>query len=481
MKSNKIQLIRNVVLCTAFLLALTSGNFAQKPDTKNNTEKICPVTTFSMNKICKEWDGQWQGMTVASDGNCYFASSTHSASHGAGFHKYDPRAKKHTVLAEDMTLICGEENTQTQQGKIHSPIVECDGWLYFSTHLSNYWKEGIEKYPGAHVIGYQMSTGKFRDLGIVRPRYSVYSAINVDPVRKKLYVLSVPFLDTLINIDGSHLFSIDIASGKKEDLGVVTDRKKGVSFWFFVDNKGNCWFTLWKMHEQYDFDHGNLYCYNPDKGKIETFKDVLPMGKIIDGTSVTDEKMKRQRAWTWATAISGNEKCLFTMGAWGGGDERLWMFDPSKDIETGEAFQAIAPIGSTFLQVALGGNRLYFIQYDNIQLERNSSAETTRDLDPDLAGYNESLHLRSVSIDKDADHFITDHGKIVDQDGRAARFTNSMAADDRGHVFLYGSWYVKSMKEATFQILFSEYPGKGIYKLIKRGEFFGVADLSVTK
>lgn len=478
MISNKIRLIRSLILCTLFLFVATASNFAQKADIGNSTEKICKVSSISMNKVCKEWDGQWQGMTVASDGNCYFSSSTHSASHGAGFHKYDPRTKKHTVLAEDMTIICGEENTQTQKGKIHSPIVECDGWLYFSTHLSNYWKEGIEKYPGAHVVGYQMATGKFRDLGIVRPRYSVYSAINVDPIRKKLYVLSVPFLDTLINTDGSHLFSIDIATGKKEDLGLVTDRKKGVSFWFFVDNKGNCWFTLWKMHEQYDSDHGNLYCYNPDKGKIETFKDVLPMGKLIDGTPVTNEKMKRQRAWTWAKSLPGSEKCLFTMGSWGGGDERLWMFDPSKNIETGEAFHAIAPIGSTFLQVALGGKRLYFIQYDNIQLERDSAAESTRDYDPDIVGYNESLHLRSISIEKDVDHTITDHGKIVDMDGRALRFSNSMAADDKGHVFMYGSWYVKSMKEASFQILFSEFPGKGIYKLMKRGEFFGIADLS---
>ncbi len=477
MKSAKIQFIRNVILSATLLFAIASENFAQKPETNNSAEKICSVSTISMNRICKEWDGQWQGMMVASDGNCYFASSTHSASHGAGFHRYDPRTKKHTVLAEDMTIICGEENTKTQQGKIHSPIIECDGWLYFSTHLSNYWKEGIEKYPGAHIVGYQLATGKFRDLGIVRPRYSVYSAVNVDPVRKKLYVLSVPFLDSLIKTDGSHLFSIDIATGEKKDLGLVTDKKKGVSFWFFADNKGNVWFTLWKMHEQYDFDHGNLYCYRPDKNKIETYKDVLPMGKLIDGTEVTNEKMKRQRAWTWAKALPGNEKCLFTMGSWGGGDERLWIFDPSKNIETGEAFQDIAPIGSTFLQVALGGDSLYFIQYENIQFERDSAAESTRDLDPDKFGYNENLHLRSISIKKGASQKISDHGKIVDMEGRALRFSNSMAADDKGHVFMYGSWYVKSLKEASFQILFSKYPGEGIYKLMKRGEFFGVADL----
>ena len=58
------------------------------------------------------------------------------------------------------------------------------------------------------------------------------------------------------------------------------------------------------------------------------------------------------------------------MGTWGGGDERLWVFDPSKDIESGEAFQSIASIGSTFLHTALGGDRVYFVQYADLHYER---------------------------------------------------------------------------------------------------------------
>ena len=215
--------------CIAFIwlvitLLLSPGIEAQKPGTAAHEGKICDVTSFSMNKICKEWDGQWEGITVASDGNCYFGTSTHSQGHGAGFHRYDPLTKEHTMLAEDMTLICGEGDTETQQGKIHSPIVECDGWLYFTTHLSNYWPEGIELYSGAHVIGYELATGNFRDFGIVKPRYSIYSAINVDPERKILYVFVAPFHDELIRNGGCFLYSIDIGSGKKTELGQITRR-----------------------------------------------------------------------------------------------------------------------------------------------------------------------------------------------------------------------------------------------------------------
>ena len=388
---NHKYLLNSLFYTLIFLLTISFSN-AQESET-------CKVESISMNKICKNWDGQWQGIIVASDGNCYFGTSTHSRSHGAGFHKYNPTTGEHKMLAKDMTIICGEEDTQVQQGKIHSPIVEHKGWLYFSTHLSNYWPEGIELYTGAHVVGYEMATGKFRDFGVVKPRYSHYSAINIDRERDILYVFVSPFLDELIKKDGSHLYSVDIASGEKRDLGRVTNGIRGSCFWFFVDNNGNCWFNLWKKHGMYDNDQGNMYCYRPDSDEIITYKDVLPKGKLIDGIPITDQKKLDSRSWTWASALPGNEKCLFTMGASGGGDERLWLFDPSKNIEKGKAFQPIANIGSTFLETALGGDRVYFIQYASLKDQRVQSAEFNRELDTATLDFDINLHLRSVSID----------------------------------------------------------------------------------
>lgn len=472
---NQMKVITCIIVVVLF--SLHPNVNAQKERTKNYEGKVCNTVSFSMNKIAKEWDGQWEGITVASDGNCYFGTSTHSRGHGAGFHKYNPKTKEHTVIAEDMTLICGEEDLKSQQGKIHSPIVECDGWLYFTTHLSNYWPEGIELYPGAHVLGYELATGKFRDFGIVKPRYSIYSAINVDTDRKQLYVFVAPFQEDLVKNDGAHLYSIDIVSGAKKDLGQVTKGQGAASFWFFVDNKGNCWFTLWKAHIEYDNDKGNLYCYSPDADKIITYENVLPKGEYIDGTPVTDERMLNSRAWTWLEPLPGSEKCLFTMGVTGGGDERLWIFDPSKNIDNGEAFKPIAYIGSTFFETALGGDRVYFIQYNDLEIQRTQVAETNRDKDPDIEGYDDYLHLRSVSIAPNSNRSIIDHGAIIDQEGRTPRMINSMTADDNGNVYITGSWYINSYREATLQVLFYDHPGERLYKLMKRGEFFSVIDV----
>ncbi len=466
-------MIALLILITFFLAPRA---YAQKPVTGIIKEKICKVTSYSMNKICKEWDGQWQGITVASDGNSYFGTSTHSRGHGAGFHKYNPKTKEHTVIAEDMTLVCGEGDSGSQQGKIHSPIVELDGWLYFTTHLSNYWPEGIEVYPGAHVLGYEMATGKFRDFGIVKPRYSIYSALQVDPKRKVLYAFVAPFQEELMKNGGAHLYSIDIVSGEKKDLGQLTQGQTAGTPSFFVDNKSKCWFTLWKREWHYENDRGNLYCYDPDVGKIITYKDVLPIGELIDGTPVTDEYLLANRSWTWIHALPGRKKCYFAMGCWGGGDERLWIFDPSKDISTGEAFEPIAYIGSTFHETAVGGDRLYFVQFKDLEVQRTQSPELARDEDPDVVGYNSDLRLRSISLKKGGDRTIKDHGKIIDQDGRAARMINALAADDKGRVYMTGSWYVNSYREASLQVLLFDYPGERIYKLLKRGEFFAVAE-----
>ena len=440
------------------------------------------VWTISMNKICKEWDGQWQGIMVASDGNCYFGSSTHSKSHGAGFHKFDPKTYQLTVLAEDMTEICGESDLpeHPQQGKIHSDIQECDGWLYFCTHLSNYWKEGIAAYPGAHIVGYEMATGKFRDFGIPMPGYSIYAAIAVDPKAKKIYAFMTPFRPEDKENDGCHLYSIDIPTGEMKDLGMVV-KGKGCSFYFFVDDGGNVWFSLKKKgYAHYPDDHGNLYVYRPSTDKLDTLQNVLPMGQLIDGTRVS-ELQDTERSWTWLTPLPGRKKCLFIMGPFGGGDERAWIFDPSKDIYSGEAFEPVSNFGPSYFQTALAGDRLYFVQWEDLDDERYLKAENVREDDPESPDYiDRVMHLRSVSLKEGDDpNIITDHGVLMDDEGRKAKMVYALAADEAGRVYVYGSWTVKSPKEASLQYLFRDYPNGNMFKLVPRGEFFAVVNTKI--
>lgn len=461
----------------------------------------CTVQSVSLNKMVKYFDGQWQGMIAASDGACYFGASTHSPVHGSSFFKFEPAIKKLSVLAEDMTPICGEDLTKTPpQGKIHSPIVEFEGWLYFTTHLSNYWDAAMDEYTGAHVIGYELSTGKFRDFGIVRRRYTIYSAINVDKINRKLYVFTVPFARADVEKGGSHLYQIDIETGKNADLGLVGQNERSCTYWFFIDNKGNCWFTLWKNHWPLSWDHGDLYQFDANAQEINCYKNVLPLGKLApDGVSAP-EKLKTERSWSWAEALPGNKRCLFTMGCLGGGDERLWVFDPSKNIENGDAFQPFAYIGSTFLANAYDNkDRLYFVQYKNLDDARTHWTEAVRDYTRQDIDFDDDLHLRSISIEPAAANRVTEHGKIVDVENRRVTMIESLAADDMGNVYMQGTWDASKAEESSHQYVWpelTEYYGEMGYtpvlesykdaqnyenKVMHRGQYFSYVNVAKRK
>ena len=443
----------------------------------SSTQRVCQAYSIALNEIEQDYDGQWQGIVVASDGNCYFGSSTHSYRQGAGFFRFDPRNRELTTLARDMTAVCGEDLTKTpSQGKIHSPIVEHDGWLYFTTHLSNYWKAAIDSYTGAHVIGYEMSTGRFRDFGIVRPRFSIYSFINVDPDRNKLYVFSVPFADEDTESGSCNVFGIDIASGEMEDLGRPAGKGRNASFWSYVDLDGHCWFTMWGAGKRFSAGGlGNLYRVAAESGQIECFEDVLPEAKLWPDGKRRSEESQADRSWTWAQSLPDRERCLFAMGMGGSDDERLWVFDPSKNIALGTAFQPVGFIGPVFLALALGKERVFYIQRGDPASHRGYSGEGKRDDDPDVVGKNEDYHLKSISLAPGTYGEVTDHGAIVDQEGRAPRHIDSLAADQEDRAYMVGSWHILPGDQPTLQI---DLENPKVFHTMKRGQFFAVCDVS---
>ena len=136
----------------------------------------------------------------------------------------------------------------------------------------------------------------------------------------------------------------------------------------------------------------------------------------------------------------------------------------------------MAFIGSTYFETAVGGDRLYFVQYESLEDARTIFSEDEREISVSSPEYvDRKLHLRSISLaEGDDPNVIVNHGPLIDRDGRAARMIMSMAADDDGHVFVYGSWFPKTFKEATLQYLLFDYPNGDLYKLLERGEFFAV-------
>jgi hypothetical protein len=429
-------------------------------------EKFCRTHSIALNKVCPYYDGQWQGITTASDGACYFSSSSHTLIHGGGFFRFDPETRQFDVLIEDFNEVTGDDlSKHTPQGKCHSPVIEIDGTLYLSTHVATYWDEVIDMYPGSYVYSYNIHSKEWRNYGIVKPQYTTYTAIEVDPGRGKIYAMIVPARRFSFALEdktfgSNHLFEIDMETAEKRDLGRLSTGRS--CFWFYLDHKGRVWASLWQGMDK-------LHCYDPETDTIITYDDPFPEPRLAPDGKPVEKASYQGKAWTWAQAIDDRRKCLFTMGDKGEGDERLWIFDPEKDIFSGEAFTPVCYIGSTFLSVALGGNRVYYIQRGKYETERNYSTEHTRDLPPDKKGYHvNNLHLRSVSLDPEYGYQITDHGRIIDQGGRTPCYIGSIAADEKGNVFINGGWLVKPGDQPTLEYRHE----KGEYDTLSRGEFF---------
>ena len=121
--------------------------------------------------------------------------------------------------------------------------------------------------------------------------------------------------------------------------------------------------------------------------------------------------------------------------------------------------------------------------------------KTIRDFDQKDIHFNDELHLRSIGIDS-SDNGIIDHGKIIDQDNRRISMIETLAADDKGNVFMVGSWYALSPDEATHQYVWpgltewyieKDYPEvsytykdtkRFTHKVMHRGQFFSYVNVS---
>jgi hypothetical protein len=382
----------------------------------------------------------------------YFASSSHSAQHGASFFKYDTTKRQVTELVHEITDACGEDVQTNPQGKIHSDVVEANGWLYMATHFAADKPGAWKSWTGAHALGYEIATGKMRDYGVIRPGYTAYSAIGVDPKRNALYV----FVTSQTAGQPAYVYRIGTVTGEKVNLGQVSPPSGGgwdaVSYWMFVDRRGDVWFSVTNQG-------GDLRQIQGDTGVIEVHKNALPPLVRWDSDKVeTDPALQASRSIAWMQPLDG-DRAVLTMYPTGG---MLYSFDSTKPLAT--AFTPIRHIGFSYLGMAVGGNRVFYYQRE----KRGKGNQGFRD-----------FHLLSVSLDAASGYPITDHGLMVDQDGRTAWRTPGMAADGRGHVYMVGDWWTIPGDLGTLRYKWKS--GKGTYEQLDRGQFFAVANVDASK
>ncbi|MHC4716025.1 MAG: NHL repeat-containing protein [Planctomycetota bacterium] len=428
--------------------ALAAPPYRRQPGPVGSA-KVCRVRSFALNGYVRKLDGQWQGIRYASDGNVYFASSTHAHDHGGAVFRYDPRSGKLKMLCEDISRVCGEDPTRsTPQGKIHSDFVESNGWIYFATHLACYWPAAADAYTGSHLVGLEMKTGRFRDFGILKPGFSCYSGLGVDPAGRYAYAILMSWAKRL-RPAGTHVTRTDLRTGRTVDLGPLPGKQRSSCAHVFVDRRGDCWFT----------PGGGLHVARAATGKVEALPDALSALRLPGS-----ENTGSARGWFWGEPLGDGDRyvCMMYVRRLG---NVLYEFNAARMPDAAAAFRPLAAVGPASPAVAWTADRVYYRQ-------RASGSRRPK---------GDDHHLMSVSLAGPDRGAVTDHGLILDQDGRRPWRFAGLAADGKGKLFFVGDWWLNGDEKGTLRLSYRWQPGSGeapFYDEMWRGQFFAVADLA---
>lgn len=424
------------------------------------TSQMLLVRSFPLNEYERKLDWQACGIRLASDGDCYFACSSHAPDQGCAFFRYSPRMNKLELLCRDITVVCGEDPERTPpQGKIRSGIVEANGWLYFGTHLANYWREAEATYTGGHIVGYQLATGRFRDYGVIHRNYTILSGIAVVPERNMLYVYVTPYPSG----EGAHLYRVNLKLGAKEDLGIIHSGS-GIAYYLFADRRGDCWFAPKGCG-------GTLFRARASNRKIDRWEDLLP--PAYSWQNAEAKEADTRRFVRWAQPLPEGSECIFTMEtSQGESGDMLWVLNTS--LETEDSIRSLVRIGPTDLGLAASRGRVYYVQHSyGKPLQKIAVKPIQRILAKVIAklivlGHRPGLHLRSIRLDTRS---VRDHGLIVDQDGRKPLRVDSVATNGNGVVFIVGDWQLLPGEKGS--LLYNR-KTKG-YDELATGQFFAIA------
>ncbi len=368
-----------------------------------------------LNHTVRMLDGQWQGLRLASDGRVYFFGGSHNPGISAPFFRYDPVTDALDVLAPDMSLICGEDPARVPtQGKVHSDLLEHRGWLYFGTHLSDYSPAGCRAYTGAHLVGYELATGRFRDYGVIHPHFTNYSGLGIDAARHCAFFYATPFGEG----DGPHLHRIDLDSGENRDLGLVAPwrdreaqgkRHGQPCAHLFVDACGDCWFTL--------RGESAVFAARAAGGPIERYDGVLPGGA---------------NQWYVMRPLDAHRAMIVLPDGFYVFDSRRFNGTPASAFTR---FKAVNSPGLTWAYMALDGERLYWNSRTQKPLPETGCHQT---------------RIWSTSLADPAE--TVDHGPIADADGRLPWFIGDLASDGRGRLYTVGRWYARPEEHAAIGV-----------------------------
>jgi len=387
----------------------------------------------------REAHDTYNALSMASDGNVYYALCSTSIDFGGKVFRYDPRTDK-IIEIGDLTEMSGEKGLKTvPQGKSHVLFYEYKGKLYLSTHAGYYdttggmermAKEvpfGYKVYPGGHLLSYDLTTGVSEDLGIA-PEGEAVLTMSMDTQRGIIYGISWPI---------GYFFSYDVNTTEMINFGpTASDGESGTGENYRVlcrsiaiePESGNAYFTN---------PEGDIFFYRPGAARVERIADE-DMRKDYFGKY--DPTSSGSMGYNWRQLVWHPEEKVF-YGVHGNSGY-LFTFDPKAIcIEVLDRITSAPSKRSGmndlfsygYLGFTLGpdGRTLFYLTGGPVY-ENGKRVKGQDKVNTGMAKGVENLHLVTYDIPTKG---YKDHGPIFYPDGQRPLYVNSIAVAADGTVY----------------------------------------------
>lgn len=373
-------------------------------------------------------DCNYHSLNTASDGMLYFSVCTHQTESSARIYRFNPKNESITQIGDLGNILDEDPHEHIPQGKIHSGLIEHEGYLYFSTHTSFYEGnlpnmtpgDGRKPYTGGHLMRYNLKTGVFEDLTQIQLANEGIIAMTVDKTSDTLYGLTWPTgLLISYQLEEKRLHNWGATQGRGE-WGRLPGEWDFICRKLGIDDKGNLYGST---------DTGSIWHFEKGKQRpLDYLKDlnvahVAPIQKANFETPA-----KAHFFWNnWRTILWNPD----TQSFWGlqGGSTQLFEFTPTTGVL--RSVRSLRPEGVPLdtrrnpfrsqLGFMLGPDNtlIYLAHAPGIRTEGKSDLKS-------------SVHLLTYRIDTDQFH---DHGALVTRTGRRIFFTESVEIGSDDHIY----------------------------------------------
>jgi len=412
----------------------------QMVDLLSSSELQSSLGAKTYNSGFPEAHDTYNALSAASDGRIYYVLSSDRIDVGGKMFVFDPSTDQTTLLA-DLTEICGEKDLNyIPQGKSHTRFYECYGKLFFSTHVGYYElidgmdrmpvnpPAGYGKYPGGHILSYDLSTRQFEDLAILPDGEGMVS-MTMDCDRAQIYGISWP---------RGNFIHFDVNEKKLNNLGKISGNGEGGTPG--IDFRSLCRSLLVDPNDglvYFSTSEGDIFTYNRNSVEIVKYDNA---NLRLDYFGKYDPTLPGSMGYNWrkifwykpedaAYGVHGNSGYLFRFAPGKSGLDIVRRITSELSMKSG-LFDQFS-YGYLGFQLGPDGQTIYYLTGGPIYIngKRITGVDT---IAKGGARGLENLHLVTYNI---PDEEYKDHGAIFYDNGDRPVYVNSIAIGLDGSIY----------------------------------------------